>query len=940
MTTTTTSRSLVLALVPALTWGLLACSQDEGSPDDLGESSEASDADFLGADGKGDSAFGDIDEGSAHALGVLRAANELSLAVLDDVVPLDTRAAHGIVGHRLGPDGVALSGDDDPISSLAELDAVAWVGPAAFKALLDYAVTHGLVSERSYEVVMTDPFCDECQPHEKAWLRTHSRIIEAVVREIDAAESRIDVAQFTFSVTEIADALHRALDRGVDLRIAIDSGQTENTNVARLADAGANVRFVSGRPAGASSYGGLQHAKFMRVDDDVLVNGSNNWSSTGTTINEENTVVVRAAAGDSMLSAFDCYFEAMWTATFDTAGECGTDEVSFSPGSHSYNFVRAAIREAEHSIDVLMHHFTFDRLMRDLAQAAERGVRVRIVINEGDLEELTRRRYWARLAAAGAELRLKQVNEDAYQLQHHKLAIIDGRILMNGSGNWSGSALFNNYENFVRYEDAGVVDAFAATFERIWSWSLTPESVEQGRSAADQHLMSTRVYFGNLHAHFNGLEGSRMLDDGRAQRADEQGELSDVPEASGADAARYAFEYARDRGQLDFLLLSAHSSDENPEDSAVMANMTESGFASLLATAESVTAESGGQFLALAGSEWATNSVGNHVNIIGTGVPTSIERGAFDALYEEHLPQRAALGERPFVQLNHPRTFPRNPEDRRGKFDQLYDVPLTEMERDGDRRQLFNDYGVDDYPPLSLVRDDWVDGRVIPDRETVNETLRNLEAAAGDYLRLMEVTIGRGNEIAHEGHQNPSLVEDDGTGAPGRYDKVHADWDYYLLRGFRLAPAANHDNHYANWGTGHSTRTAVVAEALDQRSLFDAIDRWSVYASEDENLELRVYAEDRVPAGASLSTLAPSLALDVSVVDPDYQGVIELSGFRGRLGGERVDAVFETTVENGAWTDIEVELPESGEHFVYIEVFERDAQRYAWSSPIWVERLD
>src|SRR5204862_347778 len=55
-------------------------------------------------------------------------------------------AAGAAVGHRArGGDGVPGAADDDAFDTLAELDAVPFVGPRAFSLLLEYARGHGLV---------------------------------------------------------------------------------------------------------------------------------------------------------------------------------------------------------------------------------------------------------------------------------------------------------------------------------------------------------------------------------------------------------------------------------------------------------------------------------------------------------------------------------------------------------------------------------------------------------------------------------------------------------------------------------------------------------------------------------------------------------------------------------------------------------------------------
>jgi Nuclease A inhibitor-like protein len=85
--------------------------------------------------------------GTPDEAGVCRLLNDpaTTLAVLDDGVPLDRRAAVGLIAHRNGPDGVFGTADDDLFDSLAEVDAVPYVGPVSLQRLIDYARAHGLV---------------------------------------------------------------------------------------------------------------------------------------------------------------------------------------------------------------------------------------------------------------------------------------------------------------------------------------------------------------------------------------------------------------------------------------------------------------------------------------------------------------------------------------------------------------------------------------------------------------------------------------------------------------------------------------------------------------------------------------------------------------------------------------------------------------------------
>jgi hypothetical protein len=95
----------------------------------VGCSAERLDIEDGVADSLPGKADGGIAEGSADACRVLTVANEVSLDVLDDDVGLSRRAASNIVAGR-------------EYSTLAELDAVPYVGPLAFEKLLEFATEY------------------------------------------------------------------------------------------------------------------------------------------------------------------------------------------------------------------------------------------------------------------------------------------------------------------------------------------------------------------------------------------------------------------------------------------------------------------------------------------------------------------------------------------------------------------------------------------------------------------------------------------------------------------------------------------------------------------------------------------------------------------------------------------------------------------------------
>lgn len=81
----------------------------------------------------------------AEAAAILGVVNSFSASKLKNDVGISTRAADNIVAVRLGDDETASTGDDEMFGSLAQLDAVPFIGPTAYQKLIDYVHANNLV---------------------------------------------------------------------------------------------------------------------------------------------------------------------------------------------------------------------------------------------------------------------------------------------------------------------------------------------------------------------------------------------------------------------------------------------------------------------------------------------------------------------------------------------------------------------------------------------------------------------------------------------------------------------------------------------------------------------------------------------------------------------------------------------------------------------------
>jgi len=123
------------------------------------------------------------------------------------------------------------------------------------------------------------------------------------------------------------------------------------------------------------------------------------------------------------------------------------------------------INRANISIHVLIYSFTLDSISNALINAYNRGVDVKIVFER---DQVTKYSEYQKLKAAGVPVR----NDTNPGLMHNKVMIIDGKIVLTGSFNWSVSAERRNNENLIVIRSIYVARVYEEEFDKIWNNSV------------------------------------------------------------------------------------------------------------------------------------------------------------------------------------------------------------------------------------------------------------------------------------------------------------------------------------------------------------------------------------------------------------------------------------------------------------------------------------
>lgn len=128
------------------------------------------------------------------------------------------------------------------------------------------------------------------------------------------------------------------------------------------------------------------------------------------------------------------------------------------------NAIQLELFKAKKSIKIAVAWFTNELLLQPLILKQQSGVSVEIIIND---DEINRGRDtsldFSELISAGGVLRWNTSN----QLMHDKFCVIDDRVVITGSYNWTNKAEYNNEVETFIYDEIETTSFFLDNFKKL-----------------------------------------------------------------------------------------------------------------------------------------------------------------------------------------------------------------------------------------------------------------------------------------------------------------------------------------------------------------------------------------------------------------------------------------------------------------------------------------
>lgn len=294
-------------------------------------------------------------------------------------------------------------------------------------------------------------------------------LAERLIFYIDSAKTTIHVAAFEIDLSDVSNALIRAHKRGVDVRFVTDNEfgidadkKPDHGQLAAMKKAGIKI-IDDGR-------GGLMHNKFWIFDSETVWTGSTNATINGMFEQNNNVIVIQSR---ELAAIYEKQFEEMWGGEFGARAPSFVGEqkitvngtpifVVFSPEDKPVQYIVPYLQNARRNIRFMAFSYTQPDMGNAMLERIKSGVMVEGVFeavgSDSQFSEMMK------LHCGGGKIR----RDGNPGFLHHKVIIIDNRIVITGSFNFSDGANTKNNENVIIIDNADIAKRYLEEFQRVW----------------------------------------------------------------------------------------------------------------------------------------------------------------------------------------------------------------------------------------------------------------------------------------------------------------------------------------------------------------------------------------------------------------------------------------------------------------------------------------
>jgi len=271
---------------------------------------------------------------------------------------------------------------------------------------------------------------------------------EIISSQIRNAEEKAYCAFYELEIFEVIDA---AAQSYADVRMITDNSNPLNLYFSRTDDRS-----------------GLMHNKFCVIDSNIVITGSYNPTYSGLD-NENNLVMIESK---SIAENYEAEFREMWHGYFGKGSRVKnkkivlgntTVENYFCPEDWCADKLANVLISANDSIHFMVFSFTDDYIGDIVAEKHEEGIEI-LGILDNFQNKGSKYSEYKKMLGAGINVSLWG---NSKEFLHHKVFIIDGKMVVTGSYNPTRNGDFVNDENMLIIHDEEIAKEYERKFKEI-----------------------------------------------------------------------------------------------------------------------------------------------------------------------------------------------------------------------------------------------------------------------------------------------------------------------------------------------------------------------------------------------------------------------------------------------------------------------------------------
>ena len=435
------------------------------------------------------------------------------------------------------------------MNTLPRLKSLVLCSALAIASTVTFAVCAGSEEHVETELIYFLPDCNEpgqrstwCPGLEKIKFREQQkRIIDMLFAPLNSDKADIFLATYSYNNFNLSDFLCEQTRNNSNVTIIADFSYAGHAALNVLAEKceGPKVKILYLAKKDLEQELPIHHNKLLMIksensDNVNIIFGTANatLSSFGMHFELWNSAVTHRES--NFARQHDCFKQALISAAEEEAGPLQEDgakifNIKLSSCRNFFNiagfeealekegiaplFIPADSQIAEEALKDAVnnapagseivgaaHLLTSSSVIRALMRASARGVKVRIVTDDDTLSGHvdsyeTAKTYRKNLKNSGIEFKFIETNHTIPQLMHMKFLLIDRKLLITGSGQFSHAALHQNYENFYFSNNKALIKQYQNLFDKLWDLGFSDPGHKSGIMSRISRMFASYVTY-------------------------------------------------------------------------------------------------------------------------------------------------------------------------------------------------------------------------------------------------------------------------------------------------------------------------------------------------------------------------------------------------------------------------------------------------------------